>query len=96
VKKYLSFNLLTEKRRKKNHLKVTCCTNIANMKNILIESANVISDPILLEQYVAIGDYNKDRSNECNLRAGQTVEVVEKNENGLYHQPTYLCYINCC
>ena len=50
------------------------------------DSANIISDPILLEQYVAIGDYNKDKSNECSLRAGQTVEVIEKNENGMYIQ----------
>ena len=48
----------------------------------MVDSANIISDPILLEQYVAIGDYNKDKSNECSLRAGQTVEVIEKNENG--------------
>jgi len=37
----------------------------------------------LLEQYVAIGDYNKEKKNECSLKAGQTVEVIEKNENGL-------------
>lgn len=62
---------------------------------ILVDSANVISDPILLEQYVAIGDYNKDKSNECSLRAGQTVEVIEKNENGVCAH-VIQCRLRCC
>lgn len=41
-----------------------------------------ISDPILLERYVAIADYEKQKKNECSLMAGQTVEVVDKNQNG--------------
>ena len=49
---------------------------------MLDSAANIISDPILLEQYVAIGDYTKEKANECSLTAGQTVEVIEKNENG--------------
>ena len=42
----------------------------------------VISEPMLLEQYVAIADYKKKQKNEVNLSAGIGVEVVEKNENG--------------
>ncbi|XP_065184888.1 SH3 and PX domain-containing protein 2B-like isoform X1 [Sycon ciliatum] len=42
----------------------------------------VISEPMLLEQYVAIADYKKKQKNEVNLSAGVSVEVVEKNENG--------------
>lgn len=43
---------------------------------------NEISDPVLLERYVAIADYEKQKKNECSLMAGQTVEVVDKNQNG--------------
>ena len=41
-----------------------------------------ISDPILLDRYIAIADYNKVKKNECSLMAGQTVEVIDKNQNG--------------
>ena len=41
-----------------------------------------ISDPLILERYVAIADYEKRKKNECSLVAGQTVEVIDKNENG--------------
>ena len=43
---------------------------------------DVITDPILLEQYIAIADYKKQRKNEVNLKEGGLIEVVEKNENG--------------
>jgi len=59
-----------------------------------LDSANIISDPILLEQYVAIGDYTKEKSNECSLTAGQTVEVIEKNENGQCTTKTLLYGVN--
>lgn len=41
-----------------------------------------ISGPLILERYVAIADYDKQKKNECSLMAGQTVEVVDKNQNG--------------
>ena len=41
-----------------------------------------ISGPIVLERYVAIADYAKQKKNECSLKEGQTVEVVDKNQNG--------------
>lgn len=41
-----------------------------------------ISDPLILERYVAIADYEKQKKNECSVQAGQTVEVIDKNENG--------------
>ena len=31
---------------------------------------------------MAIADYDKQKKNECSLKAGQTVEVVDKNQNG--------------
>jgi len=51
-------------------------------KTIKPAKISEISDPILLERYVAIADYEKMKKNECNLTAGQTVEVVDKNQNG--------------
>lgn len=60
-----------------------CCVWYDCVATATTDSAGIISDPILLEQYVAIGDYNKEKKNECSLKAGQTVEVIEKNENGL-------------
>ena len=42
----------------------------------------MISDPISLEQYVAIADYKKQNRNEINMVAGDVIEVIDKNENG--------------
>ena len=44
---------------------------------------NEISDPLILERYVAIADYEKQKKNECTVMAGQTVEVIDKNDNGM-------------
>ncbi|XP_039260716.2 uncharacterized protein LOC120336968 isoform X1 [Styela clava] len=41
-----------------------------------------ISGPLLLEQYVAIADYNSTQQKELTMTIGQKVEVIEKNENG--------------
>ena len=50
---------------------------------------NEISDPLILERYVAIADYEKQKKNECSVAAGQTVEVIDKNENGM--QAPWIC-----
>ncbi len=62
---------------------------------------NEISDPLILERFVAIADYEKQKKNECSVSAGQTVEVIDKNENGVYacmclcvcsvHSNVFLC-----
>ncbi|MGH0118947.1 UNVERIFIED_CONTAM: hypothetical protein FKN15_002735 [Acipenser sinensis] len=39
-------------------------------------------DPLLLDQYVAVTDYEKQESSEVSLFVGQVVEVIEKNESG--------------
>lgn len=48
------------------------------------QTADSISEPMLLEQYIAIADYKKEAAKEVNLREGQMVEVIEKNEMGMY------------
>ncbi|KAF7696626.1 hypothetical protein HF521_005044 [Silurus meridionalis] len=40
------------------------------------------TDPLLLDQYVAVTDYEKQESSEISLQVGQVVEVIEKNESG--------------
>lgn len=45
-------------------------------------TADHITGPVLLEQYVAIADYKKQNRNEVNMVAGDIVEVIDKNENG--------------
>ena len=54
---------------------------------------------MVLDRYVAIADYDKQKKNECSLTAGQTVEVVDKNQNGERHahDHTRTCiYIHVC
>lgn len=50
-----------------------------------------ISEPILLDQYVAIGDYTKMDKNDLNLKAGNMVEVIYKADHGKYMEG----YISC-
>ncbi|KAJ8408785.1 hypothetical protein AAFF_G00246030 [Aldrovandia affinis] len=40
------------------------------------------ADPLLLDQYVAVTNYEKQESSEISLHVGQVVEVIEKNESG--------------
>ena len=48
----------------------------------MVAVGNVISDPVLLDRYIVVADYKKQSSNQCNLREGDIVEVVEKNQHG--------------
>lgn len=40
------------------------------------------TDPMVLEQYVVVADYQKQESSEISLCAGQVVDIIEKNESG--------------
>ncbi|XP_029028763.1 SH3 and PX domain-containing protein 2B isoform X2 [Betta splendens] len=40
------------------------------------------ADALVLDQYVAVTDYEKQESSEISLHVGQVVEVIEKNESG--------------
>lgn len=51
------------------------------------------ADPLVLDQYVAVTDYEKQESSEISLHVGQVVEVIEKNESGKFH--TELEHIFC-
>uniref|UniRef100_A0A8D0N4T1 SH3 domain-containing protein n=2 Tax=Artiodactyla TaxID=91561 RepID=A0A8D0N4T1_PIG len=39
-------------------------------------------DPMVLEQYVVVADYQKQESSEISLSVGQVVDIIEKNESG--------------
>ena len=41
-----------------------------------------ISDPMALETYVAIADYDAADKSEVSLKDGMQIEVFEKNNNG--------------
>ena len=51
------------------------------------KKADVISDPVLLEQWIALSDFQKCGKGQISLVAGDLVEVIEKSENGIYSKP---------
>uniref|UniRef100_A0A8C3VMX2 SH3 and PX domain-containing protein 2B n=1 Tax=Catagonus wagneri TaxID=51154 RepID=A0A8C3VMX2_9CETA len=46
------------------------------------------ADPLVLEQYVAVADYQKQESSEISLSVGQVVDIIEKNESGWWFVST--------
>lgn len=40
------------------------------------------SDPMVLEQYVVVANYERQENSEISLQAGETVDVIEKSESG--------------
>ena len=40
------------------------------------------SDPMVLEQYVVVANYERQENSEISLKAGETVDVIEKSESG--------------
>lgn len=45
-------------------------------------SGNDSSEPMVLEQYVAVANYERQENSEISLKAGETVDVIEKSESG--------------
>ncbi len=43
----------------------------------------MISEPVLLEQYVALADFKKIGRGQIGLVAGDVVDVIEKSDNGM-------------
>uniref|UniRef100_A0A3B3ZWJ7 Uncharacterized protein n=1 Tax=Periophthalmus magnuspinnatus TaxID=409849 RepID=A0A3B3ZWJ7_9GOBI len=46
------------------------------------------SDPMLLEQYVVVANYEKQEPSEISLQAGEVVDVIEKSESGWWFVST--------
>lgn len=50
--------------------------------DVMTTQGEDISDPISLELYNVVTDYEKDGRNETKLKAGWVIEVIEKSETG--------------
>ncbi|KAM9454780.1 SH3 and PX domain-containing protein 2A isoform 2-T2 [Clarias gariepinus] len=46
------------------------------------------TEPMVLEQYVAVANYERQENSEISLRAGETVDVIEKSESGWWFVST--------
>ncbi|XP_061602166.1 SH3 and PX domain-containing protein 2A isoform X2 [Cololabis saira] len=46
------------------------------------------SDPMLLEQYVVVSNYEKQEPAEISLQAGEVVDIIEKSESGWWFVST--------
>ncbi|XP_033881064.3 SH3 and PX domain-containing protein 2A-like isoform X1 [Acipenser ruthenus] len=46
------------------------------------------SDPMVLEQYVVVANYEKQENSEISLQAGEVVDVIEKSESGWWFVST--------
>ncbi|KAF2979512.1 hypothetical protein EK904_011735 [Melospiza melodia maxima] len=46
------------------------------------------AEPLVLEQYVVVADYQKQESSEISLSVGQVVDIIEKNESGWWFVST--------
>ena len=49
------------------------------------------SEPMVLEQYVAVANYERQENSEISLKAGETVDVIEKSESGEWTLVLFLC-----
>lgn len=49
------------------------------------------SEPMVLEQYVAVANYERQENSEISLKAGETVDVIEKSESGEWILFLFLC-----
>nr|XP_057933416.1 SH3 and PX domain-containing protein 2A isoform X2 [Doryrhamphus excisus] len=45
-------------------------------------------EPMVLEQYMAVANYERQENSEINLKAGETVDVIEKSESGWWFVST--------
>ncbi|XP_015275615.1 PREDICTED: SH3 and PX domain-containing protein 2A isoform X2 [Gekko japonicus] len=53
-----------------------------------IGGADASSEPMILEQYVVVSNYEKQENSEISLQAGEVVDVIEKNESGWWFVST--------
>uniref|UniRef100_A0A3Q2QP81 SH3 and PX domains 2B n=1 Tax=Fundulus heteroclitus TaxID=8078 RepID=A0A3Q2QP81_FUNHE len=61
---------------------ISQCEEVRLLFSTLSTGDPTSADPLFLEQYVAVTDYEKQESTEISLHVGQVVEVIEKNESG--------------
>ncbi|XP_064000515.1 SH3 and PX domain-containing protein 2A isoform X4 [Pogoniulus pusillus] len=57
-------------------------------KKSVAQGADASSEPMILEQYVVVSNYEKQENSEISLQAGEVVDVIEKNESGWWFVST--------
>ncbi|XP_030132210.4 SH3 and PX domain-containing protein 2A isoform X4 [Taeniopygia guttata] len=57
-------------------------------KKSVAPGADASSEPMILEQYVVVSNYEKQENSEISLQAGEVVDVIEKNESGWWFVST--------
>lgn len=51
---------------------------------------------MVLEQYVAVANYERQENSEISLKAGETVDVIEKSESGKWLLLFFLKAVMLC
>lgn len=41
-----------------------------------------VAEPMVLDQYMVVANYEKQENSEISLKAGEVVDVIEKSESG--------------
>ncbi len=54
------------------------------------------SEPMVLEQYVVVANYERQENSEISLKAGETVDVIEKSESGKSLTHTAANWLTTC
>ncbi|XP_038677996.1 SH3 and PX domain-containing protein 2A isoform X1 [Scyliorhinus canicula] len=50
--------------------------------------SEAVSEPMVLDQYVVVANYEKQENSEISLKAGEVVDVIEKSESGWWFVST--------
>ena len=78
--------VITKKERNKKELRsqngITTAVIIWCQRGMPFFTASRIGEPVLLEQYVVLENYQKRYKNDISLKKGYSVDVIEKHESG--------------
>ncbi|XP_048361216.1 SH3 and PX domain-containing protein 2A isoform X4 [Sphaerodactylus townsendi] len=70
-------------------MSICCCLFFRDYGSSKRKSgADASSEPMILEQYVVVSNYEKQENSEISLQAGEIVDVIEKNESGWWFVST--------
>ncbi|XP_066475840.1 SH3 and PX domain-containing protein 2A isoform X8 [Tiliqua scincoides] len=70
-------------------MSICCCLFFRDYGSSKRKSgADASSEPMILEQYVVVSNYEKQENSEISLQAGEVVDVIEKNESGWWFVST--------
>ncbi|XP_044294016.1 SH3 and PX domain-containing protein 2A isoform X5 [Varanus komodoensis] len=70
-------------------MSICCCLFFRDYGSSKRKSgADASSEPMILEQYVVVSNYEKQENSEISLQSGEVVDVIEKNESGWWFVST--------